>query len=265
MNKIIRKLQSIICPNKEYLTRRVTNPTALKNLLKQLYPIKTNLIRIGPQANGGYLLTDEITNITSCFSPGVGQVCDFELDIANRGIKVFFADGTVKKLPKDHNQFNFIAKNLGSINNKNTMTLESWVNDSVDKSENDLLLQIDIEGAEYETIIACPESVIQRFKIIVGEFHNLDQLWNRPYFEIISAAFQKILKTHICIHNHPNNYRRPTTYNNITIPTITEISFLRRDAISGPFKFANIFPHPLDSDTTNSESLVLPKDWYYNQ
>ncbi len=62
----------------------------------------------------------------------------------------------------------------------------------------ELLLQIDTEGYEYETFLGMSDELARRFRIIAAEFHDLDQLWNRPFFRLASRAFDKILQTHSC-------------------------------------------------------------------
>ena len=107
-----------------------------------------NLIRIGPNGDGGYLIPDIIKNIDACFSPGVGKIHGFENDLLKKGIKVFMADKTVSKPNLKFTNYDFLKKNLGSFNDEETITLDQWIYEKgVNKN---LLLQMDIEGSEYE-------------------------------------------------------------------------------------------------------------------
>ena len=53
------------------------------------------------------------------------------------------------------------------------------------KSGGDLLLQMDIDGDEYETLLSMPILLQKRFRIIVVEFHYLDYLFSEPIFGIL--------------------------------------------------------------------------------
>ena len=55
---------------------------SLRILLDTLHSIKFNLLRIGGDSDGGYLLPDDLENISSCFSPGVSDIFDFEFTLA---------------------------------------------------------------------------------------------------------------------------------------------------------------------------------------
>jgi len=128
-------------------------------------------------------------------------------------------------------------------------------------SQEELLLQIDIEGSEYEVLLGASDQLLNRSRIIVVEFHKLDQLWNRPFYNIASRVFYKLIQTHSCVHIHPNNSRDSTKIGQIEIPPIMEITFLRNDRVKNP-SYINNFPHPLDCDNTKKEPLYLPKCWY---
>ena len=73
------------------------------------------------------------------------------------------------------------------------MTMESWVNESIGDASGDLLLQMDIEGYEYETLLAMPDSLLRRFRIIVVEFHSLDWMVFKSPFDWVDVVFRKLL------------------------------------------------------------------------
>ena len=64
------------------------------------YNCAHSLIRIGPEADGGYLLPDCLQGIAASFSPGVSFEFGFDLDLLARGIPVHMADASVD-LPKN--------------------------------------------------------------------------------------------------------------------------------------------------------------------
>src|SRR5262245_55497579 len=157
---------------------------AVRDLISALHPLTCNreLIRLGPNGDGGYLVPNDLEGIEACFSPGVGDVAGFELDCAKRGLNVFLADGSVESPPTTHERFTFCKKYIGATTESDFLSLEDWVARSTGGSHGDLILQMDIEGHEYETLLAAPRSLLKRFRIMVVEFHGLENLFSEPIF-----------------------------------------------------------------------------------
>jgi hypothetical protein len=141
--------------------------------------------------------------------------------------------------------------------------MDTWINISNIDGISDLMLQMDIEGSEYESIINMSDTLINRFRIIIIEFHNLQDLWNSKFFPIANAAFKKILKNHACVHIHPNNNSGIDYRAGIKIPRTCEFTFLRKDRINKTC-YQTTFPHKLDSDNVSGPTIILPENWYYN-
>ena len=207
MNKSIEKLTGDIFAGINTHLSRLTDKNKLQSLLNKLQPVSCDkeLIRLGPMCDGGYLVPNDLIGIEACFSPGVGCFSLFEKECAYRGMKVFLADRSVEKPTQSHEFFVFTKKHLGVLNNDKFMTIDDWVEPSLPDSQGDLLLQMDIEGAEYEVLLGASDNLLKRFRIIVVEFHSLDELCSKPFFKLTSRVFVKLLQTHTCVHNHPNN------------------------------------------------------------
>lgn len=199
-----------------------TNRRKLQSLLKSLYPLSIDkeLIRLGPKGDGGYLVPNDLIGIQACFSPGVNFESGFEQDCAALGMKVFLADKSVDAPAIKNEQFYFTKKFVGVTTNDDFMTLDNWVTSSLPEKNTDLLLQIDIEGYEYEVFLSTSDALMQRFRIIVAEFHSLHLLWSWPFFQLAGRAFEKILQTHSCVHIHPNNYEPHIKMNGLDIPRV---------------------------------------------
>jgi FkbM family methyltransferase len=241
----------------------LTDRQAILRLIESLRPLSTNheLIRVGCDGDGGYLLPDDLANLVACFSPGVGNVSAFEADCANRGMAIQMADGSVDGPAAEHPGFEFTKKFVGAVANRTTMTLDEWVSNTAEAQQGDLLLQMDVEGSEYEVFLSMSRTLLERFRVIVVEMHMLDQLWSRPFFRLASRVFEKILQTHACVHLHPNNCCGVIEKGALEIPRVMELTLLRRDRIEA-FQPATDFPHPLDQDNTRNSPLPLPRCWY---
>lgn len=256
-----------IIADKNVSEHKETDINELRSLLKSLYPLTGDkeLIRMGPKGDGGYLLPDDLAGIQACFSPGIGFSSEFEKECADRGMEVYLADKSVNGPICRHERFHFIGKYIGIGSDDDFVTLDNWVESSLPGTHSDLLLQIDIEGYEYEVFLSASESLMRRFRIIVAEFHSLDQLWNRRFFKVAGGVFDKILQTHTCVHIHPNNYAGVIKKKGIEIPQVMEFAFLRNDRMKN-LSYHRSFPHPLDYDNNPfGASIVLPKGWYGNE
>jgi hypothetical protein len=240
-----------------------TDPSEIKRLIKTLRPVTTDkpLIRLGPDGDGGYLVPDDLTGIKACFSPGVSTIAGFEKDCANRGMDVYMADKSISELPEVHERFHFLKKFIAASNDKDYITPDQWVRQALTDQTCDLLLQMDIEGFEYETIYSMSDELKNRFRIIVVEFHWMHLLWSKPCFDLSSHAFSKLLQTHSVVHIHPNNLGKTVKRNNIEIPEMIEVTFLRNDRIHDR-EFTKSFPHKLDIRNAGTPPLVLPASWY---
>ena len=134
------------------------------------------------------------------FSPGVGYIHGFENDLLKRGIKVYMADRTVEKPNLDSNNYEYIKKNIGSYDDSQTITIDNWIKD-VEHAGN-FLLQMDVEGSEYEIINRIKEANLNKFKILVIEFHYFEQILTKIGYKVVKNVFEKILKYFDVAHIH---------------------------------------------------------------
>jgi hypothetical protein len=256
------KGMSRLLPLGYYATRR-TELSNVLGLIRELRPQECgkDLIRIGGTGDGGYLIPDDLEGIEYCFSPGVNTVSNFENHLADLGIKSFLADYSVDRPPISRPEFTFDKKFLGSSDRGCYFTLASWKDKYIKDYSGDLILQMDIEGCEYEVILNIPDSLLNQFRIMVIEFHYLDRLFDPVTFFLLSASFRKILQSFHVVHIHPNNIGGSVKVGDIEVPRVLEFTFLnkRREAST---KQQLVFPHKLDVENTGKDTLHLPRCWY---
>ena len=244
-----------------YRVAPVSNLVAVENFLASLHPVQFELIRVGSEGDGGYVIPNDLNGITACFSPGVSNNSEFELDLAHRGIPSFLADFSVSSPSVENRNFSFLKKFVGPVTNDNFVEFENWVT-SNSKEKDELILQMDIEGYEYSSLLSCDFEVLKRFRILVIEFHGMDLLFDSFGFQLIEDCFKKILKEFVVVHIHPNNNDPVRRIRGCEVPSLMEFSFLRRDRIS-KFEYVRIFPNSLDRPTVpNKKDIVLPQNWY---
>jgi FkbM family methyltransferase len=208
---------------------------ALTLELLRPYKIDRPLVRIGPRSDGGYILPDDLNGITDCFSAGVGDSSEFEEALLKYGIQTHLLDGSVSGPANNHKATSFISKFLGRQTNREFISVYDWIN--LTSGENsELLLKIDIEGSEYDVLESVRSKFLERFRIIIIEFHKTEVILNNNFRPKITEILRTLNKTHSCIHIHPNNNSRVLTIKNgdrsITIPRVFEVTFYRNDRFS---------------------------------
>lgn len=247
---------------KKYILSRATKLQQLEAIIGKLRPIGTEhkLIRWGGSADGGYLIPDDLKGVVNCFSPGVDQKSEFELHCAEMGMKVFLADASVDKPAADHANFEFAKNYIGGFSRDNIIGFSEWF-DRAEKNEGDSMLQMDVEGFEYEIIPSIPTEIIKNLRVIVVEFHQLSRLLERSFYDAVSHVFEKLYSTHVAVHIHPNNYAGAKYLHGIQIPDYLEVTYLRRDRFTEESAISEL-SHPLDQDCCpGKRSLLLENYW----
>jgi FkbM family methyltransferase len=235
-------------------------------ILKLMRPVPspTPLVRLGPAGDGGYLVPDDLENIKACFSPGVSDEAGFELAFANRGVPCFLADASVPEEPVKHENIFFDPLFLGPISDsKKFISLEDWV-EQKSVGNGDLILQMDIEGAEYDVLSNAPPELLKRFRLIAIELHNFEFILTNKLSALSFESFLKMLLENFeVVHIHPNNNRRPVFHKGIEIPPVIEMTLLRKDRFVGKQSLGPVaLPHPLDSDNSpRRKHLTFSTDW----
>jgi len=149
---------------------------------------------------------------------------------------------------------------LGPATENEYITLGEWVEKVQLGDNSELILQIDIESAEFLTLIAASSSLLKRFRIIVIELHHLEVLKNRHAYEILyKPFFDKLLKDFDVTHAHPNNCCGYWHYVDVSFPIVLELTLHRKDRriTTGQPNFVNSY-----LDVTNvPESPELQINW----
>lgn len=243
----------------------------VRDLIERLHPVAPSkpLIRLGPDGDGGYLVPDVMDEIGVCFSPGVNDQIDLELDLAERGIKSYLADFSVPGLPREHELLHFDPLFVDAYTDieqgGHRICLDDWVNSKLGSDpRDDLLLQMDIENSEYASILAASSDTLKRFKVLVFEFHNIHKLFDPIGLMIYRSCFDKILQHFDVVHLHPNNFLDTQQMNDLVIPRCMEFTFERKATNAVHDKgYVSAFPHPLDRECVSDKPpLPLPRCWY---
>ncbi len=230
-----------------------------------------DLIRIGNGKDGTYLVPDDLEDIEACFSPGVNNYKYFEDYLAsNYKIKSHMCDysSDIDKFstPIIPGMQTFEKKWLDVSGGKDSISLQDWVMKYSEGDESDLLLQMDIEGAEFKNINGVNNSLLKRFRIIVIEVHGFARLLEDTPNEM-HLLIQKLTQFHDIVHSTANNCcgEQIDQDSGINLPNVIELTLLRRDRNStdrGTLRYPTL-PHQKDVINTGNRPIFLNEIWLH--
>lgn len=223
------------------------NILSLLRLLKVKRPLTKQMIRLGNNFDGGYVVCDDMSGITSAISIGIGDNVSFDYEIAELGIKVLQFDHTVQYPPVNHPNFIFTKIAWGEASSESEISL-SKILSHFNLIGHELFLKFDVEGAEWNNLPFVTPEILKQCRLIVGEFHSMHMINDINNFIRIMDTFNKLCLNHTLIHIHANNYGNVHNILGITIPEVIELTFLRNDRDSfeeytGPLPCSLDFPN----------------------
>lgn len=206
-------------------------------------------VRLGGDGDGGYVVPDDLEGVVACFSPGVADRADFEAELVNRGIPCHLLDASVSEPPIKDELVTFTKAFLGPEWEPGWTTLDTWVSEAAPEN-GDLLLQMDIEGWEWEVLATCSREVLRRFRLVVIELHDLHLLATPFGLRRMRHVLRRLQEEFALVHLHPNNYEFPVEYQGIQLHPVIEATWLRRDRM-----LAGIGPSSTELDRHNGPDL----------
>ena len=245
---------------------RTADTARVRSLIEACRPVATDvpLVRVGPDADGGYLVPDDLEGVRLCLSPGVDDKIAFELDLAARGVPSALADHSISGLPLEHPMLSFEPLRVGALDAPGRTSLDGWVARVAPPRSGeapDLLLQMDIEGAEYPALLAASSETLERFRVVVVELHHLDRLFDPVALDLLEACLERLLALFDVVHLHPNNALPVYRVDDLVVPQALEMTLYRKGR-GGRGGTAPSLPHPLDRDCEPGRpTLALAPCW----
>lgn len=256
---LLRDQQAESLGDKRFAVAWNTDPLledAYRHLLAMLAPQSADnvsKIRLGGANDGGYVMLDPGKGGIA-YSFGVSTYSPWDWDMVNRGFSVFQYDGTIEKAPQTHEKLFFHKFNItGSATPAaGTRNISQIFADHKHDSESNIILQMNIEGAEWDFFEAITQEQLLKFSQIIVEFHGL---LDASKLSRYTSIFEKITQTHTSVHFHYNNNGGVKIFKNFCISSLFEISFARKADYS--FKpCAQTYPTTLDAPCVTRVSDV---------
>lgn len=232
------------------------------------------LLRIGGSRDGAYLVPSVLDDVTACFSPGVANRKNFEDELLEGfGIRShlmdFSSDVENFETPLVAGHQTFRKKWLSPDGGKDSLSISEWVSREEGDVCSNFLLQMDIEGAEYANILQTSSETLDRFLVLVVEFHDVASrvLAQGEQRRELEGVIDLLSRSFVSVHARINNYcdvRRLGA--KIRIPQVLEVTFLRADhfqTISNVDYAVPLIPHPLDISRNNPRyrPVHLTAEW----
>ena len=245
---------SITCyPEKEKYFKQV------KELCKVKKAIGYELVRVGKRHDGGYIMLNDFREEYIAYSFGIGGEASWDQWMAECGIHVDCYDHTIKQLPYNHAGVTFHKIGISGVDHidESLLSMTSILHENGHEKKDNLILKMDVEGAEWDFINSVSSDVLNQFLQITLELHDLTSI---EYSEKVVSALEKINKTHQVVWVHANNNGGVEQANDIVMPRLLEITYANKNKYMFDVTSYNC---PLDIDDPNIENCfdVVLKDW----
>jgi hypothetical protein len=200
--------------------------------LKPMSVVGGRKIRVGGRHDGSYVMLEPRDDARRkiAYSFGISTIAPWDLEMARRGYEIFQYDGTVDRSPDRHPLIKFHKFNIAGETSplKGEKNIARIISDHNHQDCWSIILQMDIEGAEWEVLEKISEEDINHFEQIIVEWH-----WfptdDRRELERRLGLLRKINQTHQSIHIHAPNCAIPTVLQGLRVlPQVFEVTYVRR-------------------------------------
>jgi len=193
-------------PSSEHRTGTREDRQALWNEIRPVALKNCTLRRFGGVNDGGYLMCENlISGIESAYSYGIGNEDNWGCEVSQKvGVGIHQYDCFAPHRPTCpngrlvfHNEC--IGPKAETIDSHPFDTLANQIAKNGDTGKR-LLVKMDVEGAEWESLMAMPNEVLEKIDQLPMELHYVD----KPRF---AEVIRKLKQTFYLVSVHFNNYR----------------------------------------------------------
>jgi hypothetical protein len=250
------RMEWLAGPVREHLDNKLKNEK--ENEVKHLYAYRAMLdqfkiyhydiwkkIRLGNNYDGGHVIPD--LPYSKLYSFGISYNMAFDKNFVEKykNSTAYVFDNTRNNLPSyDYSKIYFSKTALGKQNeiDGDIKTLNDIV---LNETENTMLLKIDIEGGEFDSLLNATDETLNKFMCIVVEFHWLT---NDDDKKRKIECFKKLNNLFYIIHAHANNHSPVIVKEDFYhVPDVIEFTFIRKDLMDGEIVISrDQFPTKLD-------------------
>ena len=199
-------------------------------------------------------MLDDFNSKMVAYSYGISNDVSWDHDIASRGIHCYMYDHTITALPYESSLFHWKKEGICGRNRIDSCnTLDEHIRQNGHETCQNLILKMDAEGAEWDALINLDENILNQFRQMVFEFHNM---YDPRRYSQICKVLEKLNKTHQCVHLHGNNYGPRRCSNKLVMPHALEVLYARKESYE--LRQANHFyPREFDMPCNPYENEII--------
>ena len=238
-------------------------PAAVASLtLLTPYEIDRPKIRIGPNADGGYILAGPLDPSQTVLSYGISNEYRFDEAMAERGHQVFMFDHTIGPLATRHSNMHFFEEGVAGTSDAAERVYS--IADHLKRNKiagAGLILKMDVEGVEFAALNALPLATLARFEQIVMEVHGINQVADDSFRIDFDRTFSRLNELFTLFHVHANNHDGAALSMVGGVPAVSmmELSYVRTDTVERRPN-ETLYPCALDYPCTRHPDKLL---WFY--
>jgi len=236
----------------------------LKEILKikktKYYP----LVRVGQNGcDGDYIMLGNFDGDSKIvYSFGINDDVNWDNTLANIGYNIFMYDHTIENLPFNRDEFHFFKEGISGIDEENhpLKTLKYYIEQNGHKNTKNMILKMDVEGAEWDFLETVDSKTLRQFNQIIIEYHNI---LKAGLGDKILKLLAKLNKTHQLIHLHGNNSGYIIRIGDKVFPDVIEATYVIKDRYTFEEDPEHFLPIDIDVPSDSCRPDVILGKWNY--
>jgi hypothetical protein len=204
------------------------NPVVEALSLLTPFDIDKFKVRIGPPSDGGYVFVDDISPDQAIISYGISTEYRFDAEMAERGHDVWMFDHTIEGVNVTNPRMHFYKEGVAGVSRPDDRlySIEDHLNKYGVQGDR-MILKMDVEGAEWDAILATSDSVLARFEQIVIEIHGLALLDDEVFRSKFVKTLRRINRLFTLHHVHGNNCDGIRFAGGFPVSNLLELSYVK--------------------------------------
>ena len=197
----------------------------MREIKKEVVPHVTNFkkIRMGTAGDGGYVICDGIPS-SGLYSYVSNDETTFETAYHEKfGNDCWVYDHTISGITNKPDYIHFFRQGVSHETTDELDTIDNHVERNGHVDCTNMYMQMDIEGAEWTTILA--SNKIKEFAQVIVEFHAISDL------EQMLKVLKFMNEHFVCVHVHGNN-NPGMPYMDGNFPYVFECTYVRKDLVT---------------------------------
>jgi hypothetical protein len=219
--------------------------------------------RIGPRTDGGYVFADSISASQAVVSYGIATEYQFDRIMAEAGHKVYMFDHTIEGIDATHANMMWHREGVAGVTDpaSRLYTVEDHLARHGVEGDR-LILKMDVEGAEFDSIGLMSDDTLGRFEQIVMEIHYLANLDNARFRAGAVRMLRKLNQHFTLFHVHANNCDGPNGLHIVSgmpVSNLLELSYVRTSAVKRT-PSRTLYPTVFDYANVRAKDKLL---WFF--